>query len=163
MSTVYQSKLAPPSDWQEFQRMTCDLYRNVWDNQYVQEFGSLGQRQSGVDVFGYVNETGRIEGIQCRCVDKIAPKDIEEEYQKSKAFRPELSRFIFVTTTKRDVKIQKKAAEITGNDKYPCEVVFWDDFCRRLSEHTNVLWMNKGSGLLLTHDVAEGIRTCFLP
>jgi len=139
MPNIYQVKLAPPLDWQELQRLTCDIYKKRWKNDYIQEFGSIGQRQNGIDIFGHPNGGRKIEGVQCKCVEKLTPSDIEKEYQKSLVFRPQLTRFIFVTTTKRDTKIQKKAAEITANGEYPCEVVFWEDICQLFSYYPDVL------------------------
>jgi len=139
MPILHQVKLPPPLDWQEFQRMTCDLYKRIWRNQYIKEFGTIGQRQNGVDVYGFVNQTIRIEGVQCKCVEKMTPKNVMDEYNESQSFRPKLSRFIIVTTTKRDTKIQQKAAELTVQGPYACEVVFWKDFCQYLAEHTDIL------------------------
>lgn len=118
--------------------MTCDLYKELLDNQDIQEFGSLGQRQNGVDIFGFINGTKNIVGIQCKCVERLTSAEVEEEYQKSLRFFPELSKFIITTTTKRDKDIQIKAAEITQNGKYPCVIVFWEDYSQSLAEHPNV-------------------------
>lgn len=140
MPTLYQMRLSPPSDWQELQRMICDLYRNVWSDPYIQQFGTNGQRQHGVDIYGHPNSGKAFEGIQCKCVEKLSPtKDIEDEYNKSKAFQPKLSRFVIVTTAKRDTNAQRRASEITTLEGYPCEVVFWEDVCQILSEHPEVL------------------------
>jgi len=139
MASLHQINLSPPSDWQELQRMTCDLYKKVWRNDYVQEFGSIGQRQNGVDVYGFPNGGKQLEGIQCKCVKKLKKTDIKDEYKKSLAFHSKLSRFIIVTTTKRDKNIQQKATEITKQQNYPCEVVFWDDVCQLLSNYPEVL------------------------
>ena len=79
-------RLSPPSDWQELQRMICDLYRNVWNDPDIQQFGTIGQRQHGVDIYGRPNSGKAFEGIQCKCVEKLSPtEDIENEYNKSKA------------------------------------------------------------------------------
>jgi hypothetical protein len=139
MPSLNQIKLHLPSDWQEFQRMTCDLYKKIWKNDYIQEFGSIGQRQNGVDVYGFPNEGKIIEGIQCKCVDKLTQTDVKKEYEKSLGFQPKLSRFIIVTTSKKDKNIQQKAAEITCQNEYPCEVVFWKDYCQLLSDYPEVL------------------------
>jgi hypothetical protein len=139
MPSLHQIKLPPPIDWQELQRMTCDLFKEIWRNDYIQIFGSIGQRQDGVDVFGNPNNGKQIEGIQCKCVEKLTKKDVEDEYEKSLAFRPKLSRFIIVTSSKRDKNIQQKAAEITSMQNYPCNVVFWEDVCQFLSNYPGVL------------------------
>jgi hypothetical protein len=120
--------------------MTYDLYRNVWNDPYIQQFGAVGQGQDGVDICGHPNGGKAFEGIQCKCVDKLSPKrDIEHEYRKSQAFQPKLSRFVIVTTSKRDTRAQRKAFEITNSEGYPCEIVFWEDVCQRLSEHPEIL------------------------
>jgi hypothetical protein len=139
MPSVHQIKLPQPSDWQEFQRMICDLYKRIWGNEFIQEFGTIGQRQNGVDIFGYPNFQKHLEGIQCKCVKKLTKTEIEIEYKKSLQFLPKLSHFIIVTTTKRDRHIQQKAAEITAVQDYPCDVVFWEDVCQQLSDHSDLL------------------------
>ena len=139
MPSLHQINLHPPSDWQELQRMTCDLYKKVWKNEYIQEFGSVGQRQNGVDVYGFPNDGKQLEGIQCKCVEKLKKTDVKDEYEKSLAFHPKLSRFIIVTTTKKDKNIQQKVTEITMQQNYPCEVVFWDDICQLISNYPEVL------------------------
>lgn len=139
MPSLHQIKLPPPSDWQELQRMTCDLYKKIWKNDYIREFGSLGQRQNGIDVSGFPNGGKQLEGIQCKCVEKFKKTEVKIEYEKSLCFHPKLSRFIILTTTKRDKNVQQKAAEITKEQDYPCEVVFWEDVCQLLSEHSEVL------------------------
>ena len=76
MPSLHQIKLSPPSDWQELQRMTCDLYKKIWETDYVREFGYIGQRQNGVDIFGFPNGGKQLEGIQCKCVEKLKKTDI---------------------------------------------------------------------------------------
>jgi hypothetical protein len=139
MPSSHQIKLPQPSDWQEFQRMICDLYKRKWRNENIQEFGSIGQRQNGVDIFGYSNSRKQNEGIQCKCVKKLTKTDVEIEYKKSILFRPKLSRFTIVTTSKRDKNIQQKAAEITASQDYPCNVVFWEDICQLMSDYSDLL------------------------
>lgn len=74
MPSFNQVKLPPPSDWQELQRMTCDLFKKLWKNNYTAQYGSIGQRQNGIDVFGFPNGSKHIEGIQCKCVEKLKKK-----------------------------------------------------------------------------------------
>lgn len=77
MPTSYQVRLNPPTDWQELQRMTCDLYKRLWSNEDIQQFGSIGQRQFGVDVFGLIADTNDVGGIQCKCVSTLTPEEVE--------------------------------------------------------------------------------------
>jgi hypothetical protein len=119
--------------------MTCDLYKRIWSNDDIQEFGSIGQRQNGVDVFGVFGQNKDVGGIQCKCVAFLSPKDVAEEYKKSIEFTPKLSKYLIVTTSKRDAKIQTKSVELTRDGPHTCAVVFWEDFCQRISEYREVL------------------------
>ena len=101
MPTLYQMRLSPPSDWQELQRMICDLYRNVWSDPYIQQFGTNGQRQHGVDIYGHPNSGKAFEAIQCKCVEKLSStKDIEDEYNKSKKQKTIIARGVYESAFK---------------------------------------------------------------
>lgn len=139
MPNLHQIELPRPGDWQEFQRMIYDLFKRKWHDEYIQQFGKLGQGQNGIDIIGHPVDSKQIEGIQCKRVVKLLPNDIEKEYKKSEKFKPKLSRFIIATTTDRDVHVQQKAAEITSLKNYPCAVLFWEDICQLLSDFPDVL------------------------
>jgi hypothetical protein len=139
MPTSYQVKLPPPTDWQELQRMTSDMYKRLWANEDIHEFGSFGQRQNGVDIFGFIGQSKKVGGVQCKCVVSLTPEEVEEEYKSSQGFTPHLSKYVIVTTSKRDTRVQKKSLELTQSGSHICTVVFWEDFCQRLSEQRDVL------------------------
>ena len=139
MPSLNQIEIPRPSDWQELQRMVCDLYKKIWNNVYILEFGTNGQGQNGVDISGYPDSGKKLEGIQCKRVEKLTRKNVEDEYEKSLSFRPVLSRFIIITTAKKDKNVQQKAAEITATCSYPCELVFWEDVCHLLSDYPEVI------------------------
>ena len=65
-----------PRDWQELQRMTCDLFREIWKDPFAAEFGTLGQRQHGVDVYGKRGES--LEGFQCKLTDNLTEKEVND-------------------------------------------------------------------------------------
>lgn len=152
MPTSHQVRLLPPTDWQELQRMTCDLYKRIWSNEDIQEFGSIGQRQNGVDVFGLFGPNKDVGGIQCKCVVSLTSQEVEKEYQKSIKFTPKLSKYVIVTTSKRDVNIQLKTVEITKKGPYACTVVFWEDICQKISEYKEVL--HKYYSEFIIYDIA---------
>ncbi len=138
MPTRNQINLPPPTDWQELQRLITDLYKKIWNNEYVQQFGSSGQAQHGIDICGFPNSEKKIEGIQCKCVVSLKANDVKNEYEKSLNFPQKLSRFILVTTTKTNTQIQEKAMQLTMENQYPCEVVFWENICQYLSEYPDI-------------------------
>ena len=114
-------------------------YKRLWLNEDIQEFGRIGQRQNGVDVFGIIGHTKNVGGIQCKCVDSLTSEDIVAEYRKSLEFTPKLYKYEIVTTSTRDTNIQQKSVQLTKEGQHKCNVVFWDEFCQRLSEHRDVL------------------------
>lgn len=139
MPASYQVKLPPPSDWQELQRMTCALYSRIWQNEDLQEFGSIGQRQNGVDLFGFIANTNELGGVQCKCVSSFTPAQLRDEYKEALRFTPELSRYVVVTTTKRDANLQRTSVDLSKSGRLRCTVMFWDEFSSRLSGEKDLL------------------------
>jgi len=119
--------------------MVCAVYKRVWKNDDLQEFGTIGQRQHGVDVFGHIEETRALGGLQCKCVEKFKPSELELEYRDALNFEPKLAKYLVVTTTKKDTALQLKSAELTMTYGLRCAVVFWEDFATQLSRHRDLL------------------------
>jgi hypothetical protein len=73
-----------------------------YDPDTVIEYGRIGQRQNGVDVYAEDRDGKRV-GIQCKETKqaKLPEKTIEEESQKAKAFNPKLDLFVLTTTMRR--------------------------------------------------------------
>jgi hypothetical protein len=141
MPTNQQVAFPPPLDWQELQRMTCDLFRKLWRNPHAQEYGTLGSKQHGVDVCGVVAKGKKklAEGVQCKVTSRLTADQVEAEYEKSQSFRPALSRFVLVTTAKRNTDAQQKAVELSLDGKYPCDLMFWEDFCAKLGRYPKLI------------------------
>jgi len=139
MPSNHQLDFPPPQDWQEFQRMTCDLFRKVWRDPHAQEFGTQGQRQHGLDVYGVTGKKKRVEGVQCKRTRRLTAEAVKEEYEKSRAFRPKLSRFILATTARRNTEAQQAATELTLSGDYPCCAMFWEDFCARMGRYPKLI------------------------
>ena len=77
----------PPEDWQQFQRLVLDIFKIKWNNPNAQEFGDLGQRQDGVDIYGKKQSNQKYEGVQCKETKKVISKKlIKAEYEKAKKF-----------------------------------------------------------------------------
>ena len=119
--------------------MTVDLFRKLWRNPYVQQYGRLGQGQNGVDVYGFVGKSKNLEGVQCKLADALTERNVRQEYVKSLKYRPRLSRFIIVTTAKRDTAPQQAAATLSQEEEYPCDLMFWEDFSQKLGDYPKLL------------------------
>jgi thioredoxin-like negative regulator of GroEL len=130
--SVSSVTLPKPKLWQDFETHTRELFASVLNDPNTQKNGRSGQKQHGVDIYGY--RDGRVDclvGVQCK--DKMEEGEVTEqelraELEKAKHFKPTISEFILVTTAPRDQKIQEAAriitAELTASDR-PIRVSVW--------------------------------------
>lgn len=122
--------MPPPSNWQDFQTLVCDIARVKYVPESVQEYGRQGQKQNGVDVIAE-SINGDIIGFQCKETkkDSIPIELIDNEIEKAKNFSPNLSVFFIVTTSPRDVRLQDYCNNLNkkGELKFKVYIKFWDD------------------------------------
>jgi tetratricopeptide (TPR) repeat protein len=123
--------LPKPKNWQDFESHTRVLFACVLNDPNTQQNGRLGQKQHGVDVYGY--RDGRVDciiGVQCKekLETEVTEKELRAELEKAKRFKPSVSEFILITTAPRDQKIQEIAriitAELAATDR-PIRVSVW--------------------------------------
>ncbi len=105
----------PPKDWQAFERLARLLFEQSLSDPGVQTNGRSGQRQHGVDVYGRRGGgDGPFVGVQCKGKDSdyhgtVSERELSEEVEKTKRFKPELREFILTTTAPNDAKLQEAA------------------------------------------------------
>jgi len=142
---VYQRlKLSPPEDWQDFERLCFELWKEIWKDPETQRNGRQGQPQCGVDIYG--NPGGKVKwhGIQCKQVsNSLTEEVIRQEVKKAMDFTPALSKYIIATTGNRSADIQRIARHINEENEsrglFPVTVLGWEDIVERLYEYPNVL------------------------
>ena len=117
MSELAATQIPKPSDEQAFERCNEVLWRCILRDDSVQLHGRRGQRQNGVDMFGYRDDAlDRIVGIQCKLKgegQQLEEREVREEVRKALTFRPHLSEYIIVTTAPDDTKIQALALKLS--------------------------------------------------
>lgn len=124
---LYQTQIPRPQDWQQLQRIALAYYKASFPRCVVGEYGTHGQAQDGVDV--YVNGHEESIGVQCKCVEDFTPSELEKEFNKTKAFKNPLKKYIVLVTVKRDTKLQDKATELSKDGRgILVEVMFWQPF-----------------------------------
>lgn len=131
----------PLASWGEFERLCRDLFQNDWDSRVTSLHGRNGSRQNGVDIYGNPSNGQEIWGVQCKGKEiypekKITIEQVEEEIDKALGFEPELAHYIFATTMRRDVKLQRELRELVRRKNLPfsVEIKFWDDIEVALNE-----------------------------
>lgn len=141
-------QIPPPANWQDFESLCCDLWREIWKDPNAQMNGRSGQEQHGVDVWGRPNEGNDWAGIQCKGRDnyrkkKVTVQELIAEVEKAKEFTPKLSEWILATTGQKDANVEQKAREITtdhiGKGLFSVHVWGWQDIQARLAEHPGLI------------------------
>ena len=136
--------LPPPRDWQAFEDLCCDLWRELWSYPETQKHGRSGQAQAGVDVVG--REDGFWVGVQCKHKQGragLTRAEIEEEVGRAKGFAPPLTKLLIATTAPSDVVAQEIARKITeqhGQEgAFPVTIVSWDDIQLHLAGYPGLI------------------------
>lgn len=142
-------QIPPPQNWQDFESLCCDLWSRVWNDRNTQKNGRNGQSQCGVDIVGRPsNSSGKYHGIQCKGKDNYSSNiitigELEEEVAKASKFSPCIESFLIATTSRKDVHIEKRAREITEENRkkglFSVHVFGWADIVGMLSEYPDVL------------------------
>lgn len=122
--------MPPPANWQDFQTLTVDVAKSKYVEHLVQEYGRQGQRQNGVDVYA-VDYLEKKIGIQCKETksSSLTTKNIDDEINKAKNFKPDLDLFIIATTARTDANLQSHVNQLnsTNTIKFKVQLWFWDD------------------------------------
>ncbi|NDV12995.1 hypothetical protein [Crenobacter caeni] len=135
---LYQTRIPAPQDWQQLQRITADFYKSKFPDCTVDEYGTHGQAQDGVDVYIY-DETTAV-GVQCKCVETFTADDLAKEFDKTKSFKNPLKHYIIVVTVKRDTGLVNKAVELTLSSGLGVriEVKFWQPLAEELAGYESL-------------------------
>ena len=133
--------LAPPRNWQDFEDLCLDLFRQLWNAPGAMRNGREFQPQAGVDVFGFLADRPEWFGIQCKkkLGTAVTETELRAEVEKAKGFNPSLARFVLATTARCDAAIQALARELTTQGPFEVLVYDWDHFCADLAGRTELL------------------------
>jgi hypothetical protein len=125
VSGAPRKEIPPPKGDDDFEELARALFSAVWKDPGTKLHGRSGQGQDGVDVYGEDRAGGTgLNGVQCKqhgsatpVTDKALVKELQEEVEKVKGFRPPLKRFIFATTARRSAALDQEARDLTAQNK----------------------------------------------
>src|SRR4051812_19659308 len=103
-----------PRNDEDFEDLCCLLLRRHWNRPSLQRFAHPGESQDGVDIFDPLH-TPPVHGAQCKLHDygkTIPPKEIEDEVNKAKGYKPPLNHYAILTTGKKSKQADRKVVEI---------------------------------------------------
>lgn len=135
----------PPANWQDFERLCCDLWKRLWNVPHAHLHGRSGQPQHGVDVFAPLDGGARWAGVQCKRYEESFKEknELEAEVEKARKFNPALCDFVIATTAPNDAKAQEWVREIsTAQQKlgsFAVSLYGWGDICRELAAHKDLI------------------------
>ena len=110
-------------------------------------YRTLGQSQNGVDIYGIPNGYDNYWGIQCKGKDdyansQLSEKEIDDEIEKAKNFKPKLDYFIFTTTANKDAKIEEyvrvRNIDLRKNNYFSIDLFSWEDIVDLIETNKNV-------------------------
>ncbi|GAB7549713.1 hypothetical protein [Cupriavidus sp. 8B] len=141
-----------PSYWQDFELLTLDICRIKWGNDYAERNGREGQKQAGVDVYGYNYSAREETGVQCKKrktkiqgvrapASSLTTDEIDDEVNSATSFLPKLDRFIIATTGPRDSNLQAYARALNAaTPPFQVALWFWDDYVEFLNSNDNLMY-----------------------
>ena len=165
MPTAITAEFPIPSSPIEFEDLVWHIMRRNWNDPYAKRFGSSGQPQQGVDVYGHdYGNGGILVGVQCKRYEagKFTRKLMNEEIIKAQKFDPPLSMYVFATTNKRDASIQHEVLLINqegkAENKFTIDILFWEDLCSLMADPANRDILEKFYGLWPTATIDSDIE-----
>lgn len=148
MTSLQGEQINPPKDWQQFQRMCRDLWKNISNDPLTQCYASLGQRQNGVDIFGRIDRGDNWFGVQCKNKNNLEPEnhlkvsEIKQEVEKAKQYSPTLKEYIIAYTGPTRRELQDEANRLTEENKskgvFSVHVCSWEELEGYLAQNTEV-------------------------
>ncbi|WP_298419784.1 hypothetical protein [uncultured Kordia sp.] len=143
-----KKQLPKPENWQDFESLCKKLWGEIWKiPNKIKKNGRSGQPQNGVDIYGIPKNEKHYWGIQCKGKDsythaKLTELEVDEEVEKAKSFKPNLSVLIFATTSNKDSKIEEyvrlKDFDNRENQSFEILLFCWEDIVDLIEEHKDV-------------------------
>jgi hypothetical protein len=107
-------RLPIPKNWQDFEMLCFQLWKDIWADPNAQRNGRQGQPQHGVDIWGMPAYRSKYAGVQCKDKDsrlgkELSPDELESECAKAQDFAPtiRLLMIIFRTASEERTRIDE--------------------------------------------------------
>jgi hypothetical protein len=109
------TQIRPPANETEFEKNCVALFRELLGDPNTKRVGTRGQRQQGLDIVGHRNRHPKqIVGIQCKLKSgnsKLTKTEVNDEIKKALQYKPLISEYFIVATSKDDIKLLQFAQE----------------------------------------------------
>jgi tetratricopeptide (TPR) repeat protein len=148
MSATSGTQISKPLHEQVFEDNCVILWKAILKDPSVQKVGRRGQKQSGVDLFGYRDgNLDHLVGLQCKLKTgnrKLTEKEVRNEYTEALKFEPRPREYFILTTADDDQALQALARKLTAEQAkngvhMACYVWGWGTICDEASQHPQAL------------------------
>lgn len=144
---MFRLQLPPPANWQDFESLCLDVWRELWRDPYAQKNGRQGQKQAGVDVFGQPFTGLKWHGVQCKLRSAseggLTISEVKKEIEAASTFKPELGNFTIAHTGKRDAKLQSAVRRLserrTKHALFAVQLYSWADLSEVIQGRSHLL------------------------
>lgn len=139
-------QIPKPENRQDFESLCKRLRWEIWICSEIKKNWRQWQNQNGVDIYGIPEGREQYFGIQCKGKDdyihaQLSKKEIDEEIEKAKKFKPLLAKFYFATTANKDAKIEEyiRLKNIEHREKwlFELDLYSWEDIVDLIKENKN--------------------------
>jgi hypothetical protein len=139
-----KQQILKPENWQDFEELCKVLWGEIWHCPEIKKNGRAGQNQQGVDIYGIPKNERQYFGIQCKGKDEytkaiLTEKEITNEIEKAKNFKPILKKIYFATTANKDERIEEfvrlKNVEHLENDLFEVHIFSWEDIAYLIEQN----------------------------
>src|SRR6266436_9308261 len=143
MAGYRATPIRPPASDTEFEKNCVVLFRELLGDPNVKRLGTRGQRQDGVDLIGHRNRhPKKIVGIQCKLKtgqSRLTPREVRTEVNAALKYKPHLSEYFIVTTSKDDTKLDQLAQQLMHDQeavgrRFHIEVWGWDTLQEKIDQ-----------------------------
>jgi hypothetical protein len=129
-TVVVDIRLPIPRNWQDFEVLCFQLWKDIWADPNAQRNGRQGQPQNGVDIWGMPAHQSTYSGVQCKDKDsrlgkELSADELDAECKNARNFTPTIRSFSMATTAPRDAKLQEHSRLLNDRRAYPFTVHVW--------------------------------------
>jgi hypothetical protein len=135
----------PFSDSKEFESYVCDYFSIQYSTEFA-TYGSAGQNQYGIDGLHYSpSNNSKVHVIQCKNwnAKELKLSDILADIEKTKNLKVKFDVFHFVTSSKKNTKLQDEIAnnleKLTNNFSFDFQIHYYSDFFNDSLRHRNIV------------------------
>lgn len=148
MSATSGTQISKPSKEQDFEDNCVVLWKCILRDPNVQKVGRRGQKQQGVDLFGYRDgRRDHLVAVQCKLKtgNKVLTEaEVRGEFNKALTFEPPPKEYFVLTTADDDQAMQALCRRLTTEQAEKgvdivCYVWGWGTICDEASKHPDAL------------------------